>query len=1078
LAIGTDSTLERRASARFARNVALSLSGGALLTVLGATAAHAQDAGTASDGAGSAHSGDATAVGNRSGSNTTQNGTSGAGGSVQVGSQTGVIANVGVAVADTGGNTAVGNSSDNTVTNTQVGSGGLIATSNNGSAANSSNGAATISTGDATATGNQSTTTLSQGSGTAGNGALGGVLIVSQNGLVLNSGVAQASTGGNTATGNDSDNTASLLQNASAAGLGLATNSGRAANASNGLATVNTGAATATGNQSDTKVTQSSNGDAGDDPGGLLLVTQAAVVLNNGSAEATTGDNSAIGVVTDSHADLSQGAEVDEDALALLALASNSADVSNSADGTAHIRTGAATATGNQSATDLDQSAEGTADGVAPLLQAALVLNTGEATANTGDNEATGNESEPGATAGQTALVGGNGSLTAGQAIASNSADLSNSSDGTASISTGAATATGNTSRTEVDQTIDPSGLVLNPQLAAVVSSGSATALTGTNVAIGNFSGSQVSDTQFALVGGDNDLVAGQAIASTSLSGSNVSDGTTSIDTGAAWASGNESDTRIAQTSNGAVDGLGLIVTPQVAFVDNEGTAGAFTGSNFTTGNNSSTSAGGAPQARTAFSPAGSTVTAASAIASSSASFSNQSDGTAEIRTGSAKATGNHSSTDLAQTSDATVSGLGAIVAPQVGVVVNQGEATALTGNNSAYGNNSTSSAGGSPVALAASPTVAGQDLLVVGPLTASSSIAASNASDGTGRIGTGKATAEGNRSSTTLHQDSDPSVDGLGLILAPQIGAVVNQGDGDANSGENVASGNESFNDASVRGSAELVSGNPPYSGTIIGPATASASADVSNRSDGEACVCTGDATASGNIAETTLLQDVDPHVAGGGTLVVTEAALVLNLGEATADSGHNEATGNSSTNTASGASFATINDALLPFPVVGPQTASTSLSGGNTSDGTAKVGSGRATAIGNDSTTVVEQAAAVDGGFAVASLTGVTANVGQATATSGDNSATGNDSVNDVDLFQNAEGAGVVANSGEFTNDSDGTAQIGNPDCEPETPAPGQPGAPGLPRTGGPIEAEAAIALMLLLVGFGLTRRCKALA
>ena len=53
---------DRIPSGRFVRNLALSLSGGALLTLLGAGVAHANEAGTASDGQGAAGTGDATAV--------------------------------------------------------------------------------------------------------------------------------------------------------------------------------------------------------------------------------------------------------------------------------------------------------------------------------------------------------------------------------------------------------------------------------------------------------------------------------------------------------------------------------------------------------------------------------------------------------------------------------------------------------------------------------------------------------------------------------------------------------------------------------------------------------------------------------------------------------------------------------------------------------------------------------------------------------------------------------------------------------------------------------------------------------
>jgi hypothetical protein len=47
-------------------------------------------------------------------------------------------------------------------------------------------------------------------------------------------------------------------------------------------------------------------------------------------------------------------------------------------------------------------------------------------------------------------------------------------------------------------------------------------------------------------------------------------------------------------------------------------------------------------------------------------------------------------------------------------------------------------------------------------------------------------------------------------------------------------------------------------------------------------------------------------------------------------------------------------------------------------------------------------------------------------------------------------------------------------------ETPlaTPTTPGVGSLPRTGGPLEVEAALGLMLLLAGFGLRRRSAALS
>jgi hypothetical protein len=162
-----------------------------------------------------------------------------------------------------------------------------------------------------------------------------------------------------------------------------------------------------------------------------------------------------------------------------------------------------------------------------------------------------------------------------------------------------------------------------------------------------------------------------------------------------------------------------------------------------------------------------------------------------------------------------------------------------------------------------------------------------------------------------------------------------------------------------------------------------------------------------------------------------------------------------------------------------VGPQTASNGATVSNTSAGTALVASGNATAIGNESTTDFVQAATVDAGFALSNLLGGTANVGLGLATSGNNIATGNDSTNLAVLAQTADGAGIASNQGEATNDSDGTAIIGNPeDCEDEVPPTEEPGMPGLPRTGAELETQAAVALMLLLLGFGLRRRGQHLA
>jgi hypothetical protein len=52
----------------------------------------------------------------------------------------------------------------------------------------------------------------------------------------------------------------------------------------------------------------------------------------------------------------------------------------------------------------------------------------------------------------------------------------------------------------------------------------------------------------------------------------------------------------------------------------------------------------------------------------------------------------------------------------------------------------------------------------------------------------TGDARADGNTSSTHLHQSFTANADGMGLVVAPQVAAVVNAGAGVASSGVNAS--------------------------------------------------------------------------------------------------------------------------------------------------------------------------------------------------------------------------------------------------------------------------------------------------
>ena len=424
------------------------------------------------------------------------------------------VTNAGAAAANSGGNIAVGNASHNTAHNDQTAT-GLIA-SNNGTATNSSTGTATITTGQATATGSEAATSVDQS--TQGDGGPG-LDVAVQDADVINAGVAASNSGGNIAVGNASRNRARNDQDATGA---VASNIGGASNTSDGSATITTGAATATGNKSVTGVKQSAT-DTGAPGPGLGLVVQTSDVLNLGAAAANSGGNIGIGNASRNRA------RNDQDATGLFA--SNNGSASNKSDGKATITTGAATATGNQSATNVDQAAKAAGGpGLSLVFQDSDVLNLGVAAANTGGNIGIGNLSRNRAVNDQDAfgLLGG-----------SNVGGASNESHGTSSIATGAATATGNQSVTGVKQGADPGpgGLNVVVQHAPVINAGLGVANTGLNIGVANFSHNTeiLAQVSFGL------------LASNVGTSSNLSDGFTLVLTGAATGVGNQSATTVEQ---------------------------------------------------------------------------------------------------------------------------------------------------------------------------------------------------------------------------------------------------------------------------------------------------------------------------------------------------------------------------------------------------------------------------------------------------------------------------------------------------------------------------------------------------
>ena len=1050
-------------SGRFVRNLALSLSGGAVLTVVGASAAAAQDggsAGTDSDGAGAAHSGDATAVGNRSGTQKAQTGAaSGTVGGLQVVEQGAAVANVGVAVADTGNNRAVGNESTNTGTATQNATGDPGPASNNGSVANASTGSARISTGDTSAIGNDSVTRINQHSDSAA-GALGGILVV-QNAVVTNSGIALASSGSNTAIGNTSISNGVLNQLA-VASPGLAANSARVGNTSGGAATISTGSASAVGNKSESAVLQSANGSAGDGgDGGLVLLPQTAIVVNAGEAAASAGNNNATGADTITQAQHLNQAAVAVDGPLVPGIASNTADLSTTSDGDAWITTGAAHATGNLSNTEIDQDID--PSGLVIDTQLAAVLNAGVGQATTGGNTAVGNQS------GNTVQVESQiaaalapvvpAAVLAAAPLASNTADVSATSDGSASIVTGSASASGNESTTTVHQDadgdVDGPGLVLNTQIAAVGNVGVGAANTGGNLARGNQSLNvgvvgQTADAATTLPAAVL-ILTGPVVASNVLAASATSDGSATTWTGDAHAIGNRSDTDLNQGVEGMVDGAGAVLTTQLGVVANAGQATANTGNNTAFGNSSGTqgfSDQGAQAINFDLGPI--TLVAPAIIGSNSATMDLGSDGSAAIRTGAATAYGNQSSTDLEQVADGRVDGFGLVVETQVAPVINAGVAQANTGGNTAFGNISTNGNINIPLGLIQNAAVASINpvpvtLLAAGPITASNNGALSSASDGTADIRTGDATARGNLSSTEVDQHDPALVDGFGAVLHTQVAPVLNVGSAAANTGGNTARGNESTNAVTTDQLAQVATGlAQPLTLVALGPITASNSAELGNTSDGTAKVGTGNATATGNTSSTRLSQELDGSVTVLGLVVDTQAAVVVNAGDAAGSTGNNTAIGNTSQNSISPSVVVTDQTAVtvavgsvVPSLVLGPVTAANDLSTTNASDGEACVCTGDAIASGNIADTELSQDldANVGTGAVVLTQAGGILNLGQAVANTGQNQATGNNSTNTVTVTQTStvpvlqpiDIAQTAHNGANAANTSRGTAGIG---------------------------------------------------
>lgn len=349
-------------------------------------------------------------------------------------------------------------------------------------------------------------------------------------------------------------------------------------------------------------------------------------------------------------------------------------------------------------------------------------------------------------------------------------------------------------------------------QNASTTNNGSATANSGNNSATGNASTNSATSNQTATGGG-----APGGIASNSSNTKNSSKGTAKITTGTATAKGNDASNTTSQKATGGEDaGGGVNVAEQNSFVTNTALAVANSGGNTAAGNLS-------------FNTTSATQNATGDIATNQDRSSNTSDGTAEITTGAAAASGNTASNELVQAVAGGV-GDGLTNVVQTANVFNSGDAFATSGGNVGTGNasfNSTTS-----------------DQTATGGAIGSNSSTGANTSNGTAEITTGRANASGNVSTTKTGQ-SVLSPDSSFLAVMLQDIVASNNGIADAANGANFADGNLSNNGAvSIQAATGDLASNTANSG---------------NDSDGLGFVATGIANALGNEATDQTTQTVD---------------------------------------------------------------------------------------------------------------------------------------------------------------------------------------------------------------------------
>jgi hypothetical protein len=1015
---------------------------GATVTGAGddAVASNFGSATTNSNGTASITTGNAGATGNAATTNVTQILDTNAAGGFALPDQEATVVNLGVGIANTGGNAAIGNAStsaSDTVQGATADSANDDAVASNfGDATTNSDGSATIVTGNANSVGNDSaaTTTIAQTVDTDGVNSN----LSDQSATAVDFGFGVSNTGLNLAIGNVSDNAATTTQTATvtaAEGDAVASNFGEAIDPSNGSASITTGNANSIGNASHTTIAQTVNDGSA---AGFSLSDQEAASVNIGVGISNTGVNGAIGNASLNGAAVTQTSTID-DAGTGDNVAANFGTASTESNGNATIKTGNANSVGSRSTTALTQTVDFDGTGFSMPDQTAVGVNVGIGVSNTGVNGAAGNISGLLGTGNQ-AVVDQTATVTnpaspAADIVASNDGTASTESNGSASITTGNANSIGNdaASTLVITQTSDANGagFVLADQTAAGINVGFGLSNTGVNAAIGNASNSQVQATQTATVTSATGLTADDVVSSNNANSTTNSNGSASINTGAADSVGNKSTTAIAQTSDFNGDGFTLV--DQTAIDANIGIAASNTGINLAIGN-ASNNGEILTQDSTVEATNGS-IDADDVVASNSSNTDLTSNGSASITTGAAKSLGNSSKATLAQTSDADLDG-GFALTDQTAVEIDLGVGISNTGVNLAVGNASNNAA---TVDQAADVTAS--DSMDVEDVVASNSANDVTNSNGSASVNTGWADSTGNMSTTDLGQVADTNITGNGFALNDQVAVGANLGLGVSNTGVNGAIGNAS--NSQIASNAPQTASVEATNGSITADdVVASNVADASNTSDGNASIVTGAARSIGNDSASTLIitQVADNNISGSGFVLSDQEATGVNAGAGIANTGVNVAAGNVS-------GFATPNS--ITVDQTAGVTAGTDLTGddvvasnvatkSNNSDGSASIKTGDAEGIGNKSTTKVTQvtdADIADSGFMLSDQSADVINAGAGIGNSGINAAIGNGSQNQISGSQDAAvtAAGTVSledavssNTADLANNSDGRASV----------------------------------------------------